>query len=137
MLRFSLHTSQLPVTRYVGRRQARPRSQGGDSCVGATGVSEKVTHPIAGADVILYGELNSGFNLAGRIIPVEHQNGNEILDAFCLPLGATKSLQKRIQRLRPALSPLPNGSCAVESHRTLLNKFQIMIRVENPFIVAV
>src|SRR5208337_495358 len=33
--------------------------------------------------------------------------------------------------------PLSNGSGAVESHRSLFNKFQIMIRVENPFVVAV
>ena len=94
-------------------------------------------HPIAGADIILYGHLNGGFNLAGRIIPVEHQNGNEILDAVCLSLSAAKSLQKRIERFWPALAPLPNGPGAVEGHWALPNKFQIMIRVKDPFVVAV
>src|SRR4030042_1306833 len=137
MSRLSLHTSQLPVNRYVGRRQARPRSQGGDSSIGAAGVNKKVTHPITGADVIFYGQFNGSFNLTGCVIPVEHQNGNEILDPFCLSLGAAKSLQKLVHGFWPALAPLPNGPCAVESHRALLNQLQIMIRGENPFIVAV
>ena len=98
---------------------------------------QNVTHPIAGADMILYGQLHCGFNLAGLIIPVEHENGNEILDPFGFALGTAKTFQKKMQGLRPALSPLPDGSGAVESHGPLLNQFKIMIRIETPFVVAV
>src|SRR5664279_3848253 len=94
-------------------------------------------HAVAGADVVLYGQFDCGFNLAGLIIPVEHKNGDEVLDSFCFTLGTAKTLQKKMQELRPALPPLLDWSGTIESQRPLLDKFKVMVRLKSPFVVAV
>ncbi len=78
-------------------------------------------HPIAGADAVVYGQLNCSFNLAGFIIPVEHENGDKVLDPVCFALCAAKPLQKKVQGPRPALPPLLDRPGAIESQRPLLN----------------
>ena len=42
-----------------------------------------------------------------------------------------------MQGLRPALPPLPDGPCAMESHRPLPDQFKIVGRIEAPLVVAV
>src|ERR1039458_8192083 len=94
-------------------------------------------HPVACADVVLYGQLDCRFNLAGLIITVKHENGDEILDPICFALRTAKTFQKKMQELRPALPPLLDGPGTIECQRPLLDKFKIMVSLESPFVVAI
>ena len=93
--------------------------------------------PITGADALFQGEFNRGFNLVSTIIPVEHEDGNEILYPLGFALGTAKMFQQQMQRIRPGLSLLSDGPGTVESHGPLRNELKIMIRIKTPFIVAI
>jgi hypothetical protein len=96
-----------------------------------------MTNPVAAADGMFHGQIDSGFDLAGFVIPVEHQYRDKILDPFGRSLGLAKTLQKSLHGRRPALAPLPNGSCTVEGHRSLLNQIEVVVGIEAPLVVAV
>ena len=65
--------------------------QWGYAGAGFVYVNENVTNTLAGADIVLQGQLNRGLNLTGRVLSVKHENRNEIIDPLGLALGAAKT----------------------------------------------
>lgn len=71
------------------------------------------------------------------VVPVEHQDRYEFLDALVFSLFATKTFQQGFQTGRPPFPPLPDRTRIMKGLWTLGNQFRIMERFQLLFIVAV
>jgi hypothetical protein len=71
------------------------------------------------------------------MLPVELEHRDKILGALACALGIPEALQEPLKALRPHGSPFFHGLGRIKSPWTPLQQIQVVVRLEDPFVVPV
>ncbi len=99
-------------------------------------ILDKMLYPGAGTQAALKRPFHRRIDLVLALIAVEHKNGDKLPSSVCFTVVCDEPFQKPLQALRPTLSPLPDRPGGTECQRSFLQQFQVVVRVELPFVVS-
>src|SRR5665647_128104 len=97
---------------------------------------QEMFHSLARTEMMGQSQFHGRLNLLPRILSVEHEHGDKILDAHGFSLTCLESGQELFQRRRPRFPPTAQRTGAMEGPWPLLNQLQVVVRVKLPFVVT-